>query len=117
MAIDIQRVAQAIREIESGDKGVTALGDSGCALGQFQFHPEAFYDWCTRPRPGETWEDWFQDTIEHFIDAMANTFLDIQPDEIAVVFHQHCYIRRASLADWSKDDYAMRFRKAYGLHP
>ena len=106
--IDPKAVCHAIMMVESNGQH-NALGDEGRALGPFQFHPEAFWDWMLRPEPGCTWADWFYRAALRFVVSMYNRYPDIEAREIAVVFHQHCYVRRATEHDFIADDYATRF--------
>lgn len=110
--MDVEAVAHTILLIESNG-AQNALGDSGRALGPFQFHPEAFWEWADRPTRGMTWNQWFHQAIERFIENMIQAYPDIKPREIAVVFHRHCYIRRAAAEDYTLDDYAARFDKEW----
>ena len=110
--VDINKLLQTIQKIESN--GVhNALGDKGRALGSFQFHPEAFWDWSDKPRSGMTWDEWFWDTAKNFFKDLYQEFPSMPPEEAAVVYHQHCIIMRAQSGDMTKDDYADRFLKEW----
>jgi hypothetical protein len=109
---DVDNIVKAIAKIESN--GVkNALGDGGQALGAYQFHPAAFFKWALQPTLNCTWDDWFNATICRFLRLLCVKFPDMPPTEAAVVYHRHCYIRRADTADYIIDDYSKRFQAAY----
>jgi hypothetical protein len=111
VSYDPATVAEALLQIESGGNQA-ALGDLGRALGPWQFHPEAFWDWAVDPRRGETWISWFRRAAENFLDTWQREFAGTA-EEAAVVYHRHCALVRASAADYAADDYLHRFRAAY----
>ena len=110
--VDLDKLVQAIRKIESN--GVTnAIGDSGQALGAFQMHPAAFWEWSGEPEEGMTWDEWFADAVHYFFEKLFEKFPDMPADEAAVVYHRHCLIMRATPEDFAADDYKDRFDKVW----
>jgi hypothetical protein len=112
--IDVARTIRVIRQIETGGRPWGEPGDAGQALGPFQFHPAAFWDWSEQPKEGTTWDAWFTATIRTFLLDLIAAFPEMTPVECAVVYHQHCYIVRPKPEDMTKDDYAERFKAAWG---
>jgi hypothetical protein len=111
VSYDPAKVAAALTKVESGG-ALLREGDSGRALGQLQFHPEAFWDWAPEPRGGETWVSWFERAAINFLDTWQREFAGTA-EEAAVVYHRHCALVRASAADYAADDYRERFERAY----
>lgn len=112
--MNISKTIQAIAIVESHDNPYPpATGDSGQAIGRFQFHPGAFWDWSEKPTLSMTWDDWFLSAITKFLNTLSRAYPDMGEREAAVIFHQHCYVRRASAEDFAADDYVERFDAAY----
>lgn len=101
-------IALALQRNESGGR-VAVEGDGGRALGNLQFHPAAFWDWCEKPSQSMTWAAWFLQAAENFVTAWVRAYPDGTEEECAIVFHQHCYLRHASADDYRADDYGQRF--------
>lgn len=115
MPVDPNKVADAIRTIESNGNQAT-LGDSGMALGAYQQHPGFYWMWADeKPAPHATWDEMFRLGCLNFINAMLKAYPDIDADDIALVYHLHGYVRRATPDDWNQGaHYVDRFRGAYG---
>lgn len=114
LPVDPETVADAIREIESHGNQA-ALGDSGMAIGAYQQHPAFFWMWFEKPAVRATWDEVFRLACLNFIDAMLKAYPDIDADDIALVYHLHGYVRRATPDDWNDGaKYVDDFRRAYG---
>ena len=113
MILNYEAWADAIRQIETGDKPWGEPGDGGQSLGPYQFHPGAFWDWCEKPTQQMVWADWFRAAALNFATHWFRAYPEGTAGECAVVYHQHAYIRRASPEDFTADDYLQRFSAAY----
>lgn len=82
------------------------FGDAGRACGRWQMHPEFFFDFFPgRPRPGSTWDEWFEPALQgfwlHYRARYPNVFM------LAEIFH-------LGWRAWERGDhdaeYSARFR-------
>jgi len=108
----LRKIVRCIRRIEFGD-GARYVGDAGRAIGPFQYHPEAFWDWADKPTAGSTWETWFTETLMGFLRELFEAYPMMPPEEAAIVFHRHHYITRMKPGDVTADNYLDRFLHAW----
>ncbi len=110
--LQIRKIVRVLRVVEFGD-GHKYEGDGGRAIGPWQYHPAAFWDWADKPTPGATWEQWFHDTCYSFLTDLFAAFPSMAPEEAAIVFHRYHYLRRMAPGDTTKDNYFKDFQHAW----